>query len=53
MDSFPILRPIYNLLLIGGFRGSFKSPSLFYLHHPSKVKHRYGSWLSGSYDGSV
>ncbi|KAJ0561056.1 hypothetical protein HanHA300_Chr06g0218521 [Helianthus annuus] len=48
MEAFPILRLIYNLLLlIGGFKGSFKSPALFYLHHPLKVKHLFAS------DGSV
>ncbi|MFS7900594.1 hypothetical protein Hanom_Chr00s124495g01813001 [Helianthus anomalus] len=37
MEAFPILKLIYNLLLlIGGFKGSFKSPALFYLHHPLK-----------------
>ncbi|KAJ0796495.1 hypothetical protein HanPI659440_Chr04g0162881 [Helianthus annuus] len=44
MEAFPILRLIYNLLLlIGGFKGSFMSPALFYLHHPSKVKHLFAS----------
>ncbi|KAJ0510951.1 hypothetical protein HanIR_Chr11g0546451 [Helianthus annuus] len=44
MEPFPILRLIYNLLLlIGGFKGSFKSPALFYLHHPLKVKHLFAS----------
>ncbi|MFS7990885.1 hypothetical protein Hanom_Chr11g01064191 [Helianthus anomalus] len=38
MEAFLILRLIYNLLLlIGGFKGSFKSPALFYLHHPLKM----------------
>ncbi|KAF5768239.1 hypothetical protein HanXRQr2_Chr14g0634101 [Helianthus annuus] len=34
-------------------QGPFESPVLFYLDHPSKLKHLYGLWLSGSYDGSV
>ncbi|KAF5817279.1 hypothetical protein HanXRQr2_Chr02g0051101 [Helianthus annuus] len=41
MEAFPILLRIYNLwLLIGGFKGPFKLHVLFYLHHPSKLKHR-------------
>ncbi|KAJ0912103.1 hypothetical protein HanRHA438_Chr06g0270511 [Helianthus annuus] len=42
MEPFPILWPIYKLLLlIGCFKRRLKKSALFYLHHQtSKFKHR-------------